>query len=184
MTQPAEEMLYVVDEDNRPLAPMARSEVHGHGIWHRTSHVWLVDGRGNVLCGQRSLTKDTSPGKWQSFFGGHLEPSENSRTAAVREVQEELGISFDEGYLVQRFINKRQHPTGQNNEFQTVFVAQWRGDVEQLHYQQEEIAQLKWLPLVEVEAVLRRHDPDWTDCGYEHVLVQWLIDTAKPQTSV
>ena len=87
MTSKADELFFVVDEHDRPLAPLPRRLVHGHGVWHRVSHIWLVNDRGEVLCQQRAFNKELNPGFWEPFFGGHLKPTETYEAAAVRELR-------------------------------------------------------------------------------------------------
>jgi hypothetical protein len=60
------------------VAPVAlgatkrRGDVHRDGDWHRSVHVWLVDGDGRLLLQQRSVHKDTFPGRWDVSAAGHI----------------------------------------------------------------------------------------------------------------
>ena len=93
------ELLFTVDDENNPIQPEARDLVHSKGIWHRTSHIWIVNDDGAVLCQQRSLSKDSNPGLWEPFFGGHLPPNTSYEQGAVDELKEELGISINKSDL-------------------------------------------------------------------------------------
>ena len=60
------EWLDVVDQNGDPTGEVvSRDTAHEKGIWHRTSHVWLVrirDGRLQILLQKRSENKDSYPG--------------------------------------------------------------------------------------------------------------------------
>ena len=61
-----------------------------------------VDKAGRVLLQLRDYNTSRYPGYW-GFFGGKVEKGETLRTAAVREFQEEAGISLDPAALRPRF---------------------------------------------------------------------------------
>lgn len=161
----AYELFFVVDDHDNPLPPLPRKLVHGHGVWHRVSHVWIVNDAGQILCQQRALNKELAPGRWEPFFGGHLGPDETYEDAARREVQEELGIGVADLRKIK--INKFTHPTGYNNEFQAVFLARWQGDPATLRFQKAEVAQIAWRSQQEIATAMRTDDPGWAHSRYE-----------------
>src|SRR3972149_9795928 len=87
-----QELLFVVDENNKPLKPLPRRVVHSQGIWHRTSHIWVINVKKELLCQKRSMKVDRYPGFWEPRFGGHLAPDEDYLVGAVKEIGEELGV--------------------------------------------------------------------------------------------
>src|ERR1700760_3261316 len=94
------ELLFVVDENNEPLEPQARYIVHEKNAWHRTTGIWVVNNKKQILCQKRSLLKDTKPGFWEAFFGGHIGPQETYGDNAVKELTEELGIPVQKENLL------------------------------------------------------------------------------------
>lgn len=162
----ADELFFVVDENDRPLEPLPRRLVHGHGVWHRTAHVWVVNDKNQVLCQQRSFDKELLPGMWELFFGGHLHPDETYAQTAMRELQEELGIKLEPHQFKQWNINKYLDASGYNNEFQAVFVVRWNGSVNDLYFSDNEVEQADWKQIEFLEDVLR-HDDKWNFTGYE-----------------
>ncbi len=69
-----------------------KREIHGGGDWHRSVHVWIVTPDGRLLIQKRSLAKENHPGLWDVSAAGHLSAGEDSTSAAVREVFEEIGL--------------------------------------------------------------------------------------------
>jgi isopentenyl-diphosphate delta-isomerase type 1 len=84
----------LVDEDDRIIGQALRSECHGDPkLIHRAVHVLLFNDQQQLLLQKRSCHKDIQPGKWDTSVGGHLDPGENYRAAAIREMNEELGVA-------------------------------------------------------------------------------------------
>src|SRR3990170_5421070 len=82
----------VVNERDEPVSRALRQDVHARGLLHRAVHVLVFDSSGRVLLQKRSMSKDTSPGLWDSSCSGHLDAGEDYDAAAVRELSEELGL--------------------------------------------------------------------------------------------
>jgi isopentenyl-diphosphate delta-isomerase type 1 len=106
-----QEILEVVDSSGRVVGTARRSELHGNpALIHRVVHLLVFSGQGNLLLQKRSMNKDIAPGRWDTSVGGHVNPGETVRAAAVREMREELGIEVqDITYLYQYvFIDDRE----------------------------------------------------------------------------
>jgi len=89
-----DELFELVDEDDQIIGMAPRSRCHGDpSLIHRAAHVLVFNRTGALLLQKRSDAKQIQPGRWDSSVGGHLEPGEGYRSAALREMQEELGIS-------------------------------------------------------------------------------------------
>ncbi len=165
-----DEMLFVVNDENEPIEPKPRKEVHANGYWHRNSHVWIKNSGGQILCGQRSLLKDTSPGLWEAFFGGHVLAGESYLATAVKECNEELGLNVKEEDL--KFF--RVVPLERAKEFVALYKLEWDGDAASLNYEKDEVSQVKWLPLTEVRDIFLSKKEQWNSFGYEKELLNWL----------
>jgi isopentenyldiphosphate isomerase len=79
-----------------------RGEVHRDGDWHGAVHIWVVttaSGTSEVVLQQRSLTKDTWPGKLDVAIGGHVRAGEGL-DETLREAEEELGLALSGDDLV------------------------------------------------------------------------------------
>jgi 16S rRNA (adenine1518-N6/adenine1519-N6)-dimethyltransferase len=88
-----EEIFDVVDADDRVTGRATRREVHEKGLLHRAVHVFVVNRRGELLLQKRSRFKDAHPGVWDSSVSGHLDAGEDYAAAALRELEEEMGIT-------------------------------------------------------------------------------------------
>lgn len=93
MTSRKAEIFDIVDEHDQVIGQAARSACHGNpALVHRVAHVLVFNSRGELLLQKRSPHKDIQPGRWDTSVGGHLDPGEGYLQAAVREMEEELGI--------------------------------------------------------------------------------------------
>jgi isopentenyl-diphosphate delta-isomerase type 1 len=136
-----DEWFDVVDANDRVLRRERRTTVHSQGLFHRAVHILVFRSDGQVLLQRRSMSKDTNPGKWTSSCCGHVDAGEDYREAAVRELDEELGIALDgpDG-LSELFRHGPCRATG--NEFIRVYRVFWDGAV-QPH--PDEVSELRWL---------------------------------------
>lgn len=89
----SEELFDVVDEQDRVLRQAPRSVVHANRWLHRASHIFVFNSRGELLVHRRSAIKDECPLKFTSSASGHVSAGESYDVAAVRELQEELGLT-------------------------------------------------------------------------------------------
>ena len=87
-----EELFDVVNDRDEVVGRERRSEVHRLGLKHRSVHVLIFNGRGELFLQKRSMKKDNFPGTWDSSASGHLAPGESYDDAARRETEEELGV--------------------------------------------------------------------------------------------
>jgi len=89
--QDLSELFDVVDEHDRVIGRAPRGEVHARGLRHRAVHVFVTNQAGEVFLHQRSLTKDTFPGLWNSSCAGHVGAGDGYDETVGRELAEELG---------------------------------------------------------------------------------------------
>jgi isopentenyldiphosphate isomerase len=89
-----EELLEEIDAGGRVLSLRPRRDFHGNPeLRHRAVHVMVRNRKGDVFLQKRSRKKRIQPGKWDTSVGGHVDPGESYEAAALREVEEELGVT-------------------------------------------------------------------------------------------
>jgi isopentenyldiphosphate isomerase len=89
----AEEILDVVDVEDRVVGRLPRAEVYARRLVHRCVFVLVRDGAGRIFVHRRTDDKLTYPGRHDMFVGGVVGAGESYDAAAVREAAEELGVS-------------------------------------------------------------------------------------------
>ncbi len=99
LPQRGDELFDVVDEHNRVIRQATRDAVHEQGLMHRAVHILVFTPKGDCLLQKRSMRKDRQPGVWDSSAAGHLDAGEDYLHAAVRELEEELGVRAEKEQL-------------------------------------------------------------------------------------
>lgn len=94
--QNPEELFDVVNDRDEVVAKATRREVHQKNLPHRAVHILVFDKFGRVFLQKRSMSKDTAPGTWAASCAGHVDSGEDYDAAAVRELNEELGVKVEE----------------------------------------------------------------------------------------
>lgn len=89
----ADEVLDVVDREDRVTGQARRGEVYAAGLIHRCVFVLARDGQGRVFVHRRTASKLVFPSHYDMFVGGVVGAGESYASAALREAEEELGVS-------------------------------------------------------------------------------------------
>ncbi|MGW2670300.1 NUDIX hydrolase [Streptomyces sp. NPDC001272] len=89
----ADEVLDVVDREDRVTGQAPRGEVYARGLLHRCVFVQVTDGLGRIFVHRRTASKLVFPARYDMFVGGVLGAGEEYPRAALREAEEELGVS-------------------------------------------------------------------------------------------
>lgn len=175
-----EEYLDIVDESGEPTGrTVARSRAHAEGILHRTSHVWLLRQSFNpergmdevqVLLQKRSDDKDSFPGCYDISSAGHIPAGCGFVESALRELQEELGISMEQNQLI-ALGNLRKSDTAvfhgkpfHDEQVSRVFYALCPLDESEFNLQQSEVSAVRWMWLSEIKTSFDA--PDFKHCLY------------------
>ncbi len=86
------EYLDVVDENNNVIGKETRANIHKQQLFHRAVHIIVLNSKGEMFIQKRSHLKDSYPKHWDVSAAGHLNVGESYEDAAIRELEEELGV--------------------------------------------------------------------------------------------
>ena len=156
----------VLNENGKPTGQKKlRSEVHRDGDWHRAIYIWIVNSKGEMLLQKRSALKDSHPNCWDTAVAGHVLAGNDSLPTAIREAEEELGLKIEEDELEYLFSYKHatRHNNGKflNSSFYDNYLLQKDLDADKLELQEEEVAEVRWFKLEEIEAAFNRKDQNF-----------------------
>jgi len=160
----SEEYLDLVDENgNLTGEKELRSVCHEKGLWHRTAHIYVfrkVNEQIELLTHLRSLTKDTSPGKWASTFGGHIVSGDTLNETILSEIREEIGLNIKIEDLIVGFEKKYDGIT--NREYVSVFYLPCKKEEKELFFNDGEVQQVKWRSFDEITEAMSNDSEKWS----------------------
>ncbi|WIY62977.1 NUDIX hydrolase [Bacillus arachidis] len=106
------EWLTIFDPSGNKIGKKLRDDVHRDGDWHETFHCWFVERENediSLYFQLRAKNKKDFPGKWDITSAGHIMHNEDVRIGGLREIEEELGLSFQATDLEYKGIFKINH---------------------------------------------------------------------------
>ena len=146
-----DEIIDILDSEGNLTGRTAmKSEAHRKGLFHQTSHIWLYTSDGEVLLQQRGKNKNTHPLLWDVSVAGHIGAGEEIEMAAVREIEEEIGLSISKDDLqkIGVFSSIFEHSKDLiDNEFHHTFICKLKVPLERLKKQESEVEALVLLPV-------------------------------------
>jgi len=148
----ADEILDIVDENDHVIGRAPRGRVYAEGLRHRCVFIQARDAEGRLFVHRRTPTKLVFPSLYDMFVGGVVGAGESYAEAALREAEEELGVS---GLPEPDFLFKFLYEDGAGHSWWSA-VYEVRCELP-VSPQVEEVAWHAFLPEEEVAA----HLADW-----------------------
>ncbi|MFJ7630406.1 NUDIX hydrolase [Streptomyces sp. NPDC097595] len=90
---PSDEILDIVDENDVVVGQAPRGEATARGLRHRCVFIEARDAEGRIFVHRRTASKLVFPSHYDMFVGGVVGAGESYDGAALREAEEELGVS-------------------------------------------------------------------------------------------
>ena len=124
-----------------------KSEAHKNALWHRASHVWVYNSKGQILLQLRSKDKEMYPDQWDVAAAGHSAAGEEPVATAIRELNEELGLEAKPEEL--EFVKVRavmaDFENGlKNREHISIYLFRFDGLARTLKVQKEEVQEVRF----------------------------------------
>lgn len=141
------ELVDAVDDADRIIGQVLRSEAPRLGANVRVIHVYLFDRRGRLLIHELSGKKRFA-GSWSASVAGGVRSGESPFEAAVRELREELGIRTRR----LRFRGKVRVRDDGTVKFVSIFSIVHDGPISP---STDEIAQVEWASIEAVRGWIR-----------------------------
>lgn len=144
---PGDELVDIVDEDDRLVRVVTRREMRADRLLHRGTAILVRRDDGEVFVHRRTDTKDVHPGMHDMFFGGVVCAGETYDDNARRELAEESGIEGVEPRFLCRYLYRG--PTVAL--WTAAYEVRWEGDV---RLQPEEVAWGAFVTVAELDRML------------------------------
>ena len=119
------------------------------GRYHMVVHVVIFNTKGEMLIQQRQPFKEGWPNLWDITVGGSAIAGDDSRSAAEREVMEELGLPIDLSGEMPKIIL----PFDQG--FDDIYIITMDVDLSALHLQESEVQAVRWAGMEDIFALMK-----------------------------
>ncbi|MGL4739639.1 MAG: isopentenyl-diphosphate Delta-isomerase [Sarcina sp.] len=155
------EYIAIVDKNDNILGYEEKMLVHEKGILHRAFSILLLNDNNEVLLQRRALEKYHSPGEWTNTCCSHQREGENIKEAAIRRLEEELGIILPDIY--EKFVFNYDCKFSNElyeNEIDHVFVGTYNGSINM--FNKSEVCDTKWISYKDLKKWISRSPEDFT----------------------
>ena len=156
-----EEFVDVLDEKGRYTGKIeTRDNCYKKGLWHKSVCLFIINSKEQVLLQKRSPSKKTWPNMWDVTVGGNVLAGELGFQAIIRECKEELGIELNKNEItfIGSVISNKN-----NNYFNEYYVANREININELHLQEEEVSEVKWIDKDEIIRKIKNNYDGITD---------------------
>ena len=143
-----EELVVLVDENDKELGLMPKLEAHEKAVLHRAFSVFIFNKKGELMLQQRAAHKYHSPLLWTNTCCSHQRDGESNIEAGRRRLQEEMGFTTDLKEVFS-FIYKAPFDNGlTEHELDHVMIGYFD---DKPNLNKEEAEAYKWMSLEQVK---------------------------------
>lgn len=142
------EMVDKLDNKRQMLNRTTERSEKIEGEYRQSVHTWIMNSKGEFLIQKRSPNKKTFPNMW-SQTGGGVDEGETTLQAALRECNEELGISIDLNNIELILSFKRKF------DFVDVWLVKQDIDISDIVLQEEEVSDVKWASIDKIRELMK-----------------------------
>lgn len=152
--------LVLVNEQDEQVGIMEKMEAHRKAFLHRAFSVFLFNSKGEMLLQRRALNKYHSGGLWTNTCCSHPYPDETPQAAAVRRLQEELGLTADIQPAFSFIYKAVLDNELTEYEYDHVFVGRYDGAVE---LNEEEVGDYCYKSMADLLRHVDQHPAQYTE---------------------
>jgi len=147
----------LVNQHDQAIGSAEKLQAHEQAWLHRAFSVFIFRKRRGItelLMQQRHPNKYHCGNLWTNTCCSHPQPGEDTIAAGKARLQEEMGFSVSLT-SVGHFIYQATLGNGlTENEYDHVLVGHYDGQIDQYH--RDEIAQVRWVPLPDIDIWLKQ----------------------------
>ena len=160
----SKELIDVLDENGIKTGEvLPRDEVHKNGLWHRSVVIAILNEKKEILIQQRSNNKEKNAGMWDISVAGHISAGQDAISAAVREINEEVGITLNDSDFSNFkcvFSYRSQIEYAKDfieNQFYEFFIFRKDGlDINSIKMQESEVQAIKFVSIEELQEMIKQ----------------------------
>ena len=148
---------YYNEKNSEKLGCADRNYVHDNNLWHREIAVWVMNNNREILLERRSPKKKNGANKL-SVVAGHVDKDETESIAALRELDEEIGLKYKENELI--FLGVYRLEQDKNKCFSYTYLLITDKKIDDMIMQEDEVSELKYITIEELEKRIEIKDEE------------------------
>ena len=177
-----DELIDIISSDLSFVKTALKSKAHKHGWLHASVHVWFYTSNGELLFQKRSPNKIAFPNLWDVSVAGHIGAGEKPDIAAVREIEEEIGLQLNTNDL--KYIGQHEechHHKVEfiDNEIHYIYTSKLSKELKNLTIQKEELTALKLIPISKFEKALQKDNFKKTFVSHQLDYYKFILSNIK-----
>ncbi len=145
------ELIDIVDLEDRVIGNASRKEIYEKLLRHRIVHIFVFNNKDQLALNLISKDSKSYPLHWGSSVAGHVQSGETYEQAAVRELEEELGIKSSLEFLGKQFYKKENKHDKVLGVFKTVYSGQ-------LNVNKDEIEKIKFFNPAQIQDMITKKE--------------------------
>ena len=158
------ELVDIVDENNNLTGQVEERWVaYEKGLWRRTVSCWIMNKKGEILLQKRTPNKRRNPDKWAKT-GGQVDSGETVEQAIYREVKEEIGVEIPKEQI-KVFDIYKSDDKNRRFAYNFIFIVDYK--IEDYILQKEEVAEVKYFTIEEMETLKKNNASNYTFCNWD-----------------
>ena len=155
-----EELVILVDENDRQVGLMPKMEAHEKALLHRAFSVFVFNDQKELMIQCRAAHKYHSPGLWTNTCCSHQREGESNIEAGKRRLMEEMGFTTELEENIS-FIYKAPFDNGlTEHEYDHILLGDFNGTP---NINPDEVSEWKWMSLEAIEADMKENPTRYTE---------------------
>ena len=151
------EVINLANEEDYPMDTAVRGGPLPKGRCPMIAGIFLFNSKGNIILQKVALTKKSDPGKWSYSAAGHVDAGETYEQAALRELNEEMGIKTTQmDFLGKDYTLKDGKPRAFHHVFRVI-------SDDQITFDPSEVAEIQELTIPELKQKITAHPEQFKD---------------------
>jgi isopentenyl-diphosphate Delta-isomerase len=148
------EVYDIVDCCDHVIGQATRKHIHENKLLHRSIHILVFNSQRKLFLQKRALSKDESPGLWDTSSAGHVDTGESYIDCAHRELFEELGLKAVLSDLIR--IPACQETHGEHVQVYTCVTD------DEIHLNQDEISEGAFYTISHIRKLISLNPQEFT----------------------
>lgn len=149
-----------VDEDDNEIGSGSAYDAMLNGIAVRIVRIFVTNSKGEVLIQKRSATVSV-PNKWDQSAAGHVDVGDSYDEAAVRELEEEMGIKNVQLTKLTKFYREENTESEKTRKrFNVIYTGVYDGEV---MIDNDEVSDYKWVDPNELAKEMIKNSNNYTE---------------------